>query len=154
MIRVEGPVSQPRPARLRLKTDTTGPSRYDGGWWPRTPDLAVDLPVLVRELQARMIVRRVRYNPDTWGQLPRYLTVDGRVVRLEGFTRLDPYSLRITGTEAGVLCLLVVPWDAMDHTAYAALVASATQNGLSRDVLAACGAMRTAGGSLHDTSMS
>jgi hypothetical protein len=153
MIRVEGPVSQPRSVRLRLKTDTAGPSRYDGGWWPRTSDLAVDLPVLVRELHARMVVQRVRYNPDNWGQLPRHLVVDGRVIRLEGFTRLDPYSLLITGTTPDVLCLLVVPWDAMDHTAYAALTAAATQNGLSRDILAACGAMRTADGPAH-TSLS
>ncbi|GAB3875238.1 DUF5994 family protein [Kibdelosporangium lantanae] len=151
MVSVEGPVSHPRSARLRLRTDTAGTGRYDGGWWPRSPDLAADLPDLVRELRSRMFVRRVRYNPDTWGRLPRHLLVDGYVVRLEGFTRLDPYSLRITGATVGVLCLLVVPWDAMDNAAYTALAAAATQNGLSRDVLAACGAMRTADGP-NDTS--
>ncbi|MFD1049466.1 hypothetical protein ACFQ1S_30000, partial [Kibdelosporangium lantanae] len=63
---------------------------------------------------------------------------------------LRTYS-RISGATVGVLCLLVVPWDAMDNAAYTALAAAATQNGLSRDVLAACGAMRTADGP-NDTS--
>ncbi|TCO59736.1 DUF5994 family protein [Actinocrispum wychmicini] len=135
----------PRSSRLNLRADTAPPSRFDGGWWPRSTDLAAELPGLARDLAVRTGgVTRIRYNPDNWGLLARHMTVDGRVVRLEGFTRLDPYSLRITGTAPGVLCLLVVPPDAIEHTGYAALAAAVTQNGLSRDILAACGAIRTA----------
>ncbi|RSM87415.1 hypothetical protein DMH04_10275 [Kibdelosporangium aridum] len=132
--------NQPRSLRLSIKADDAAPSRFDGGWWPRSPDLTVELPILVRALIPRLgLVRRIGYNPDTWGLLPRHITVDGHPTRLEGFTRLDPYSLRITGMTRRMLCLLVVPPDADEHFGHSALTAACTQNGLSRHILAACG---------------
>lgn len=137
---------QPRSLRLTIKADTAAPSRYDGGWWPRSQSLAAELPILIRALTLRLgMIRRIGYNPDTWGLMARHMTVDGHTIRIEGFTGLDPYSIRITGMAPGVLCLLVVPPDAIEHTGHAALTAAATQNGFSRDVLAACGVALTTG---------
>jgi Family of unknown function (DUF5994) len=134
-------INQPKSLRLTIKADTAAHSRFDGGWWPRSPVLAAELPILVRALVPRLgLIRRIGYNPDTWGLLARHLTVDGHPIRLEGFTGLDPYSLRITGMTTKMLCLLIVPPDATEHTGHAALTAACTQNGLSRHILAVCGA--------------
>ena len=132
--------NQPKSPRLSLKADTAPPGRFDGGWWPRSPDMTAELPILIRALATRLgMIRRVGYNPDTWGLLARRMTVDDHTIRLEGFTGLDPYSLRVTGAAPDVLCLLVVPPDATEHTGHLALTAAASQNGFSRDILAACG---------------
>ncbi|SMD25426.1 hypothetical protein SAMN05661093_09112 [Kibdelosporangium aridum] len=132
---------QPKSLRLMIKADTALPSRFDGGWWPRSAALATELPILIGALTPRLgMVRRIGYNPDTWGLLPRHIAVDGHAIRLEGFTGLDPYSLRITGMTSRVLFLLVVPPEADEHTGRTALAAACTQNGLSRHILAACGA--------------
>nr|WP_052477794.1 DUF5994 family protein [Kibdelosporangium sp. MJ126-NF4]ADB02865.1 AzicU6 [Kibdelosporangium sp. MJ126-NF4] len=132
--------NQPRSLRLAIKADDAAPSRFDGGWWPRSPELAVELPILVRALTPRLgPVRRIGYNPDTWGLLARHMTVDGHTTRLEGFTGLDPYSLRISDSASRTLCLLIVPSDAAEHIGHSALTAACKQNGLSRQILSACG---------------
>lgn len=132
--------NQPRSLRLTVKAEDASPSRFDGGWWPRSPELAVELPILIRALNSRLgLVRRIGYNSDVWGPLPRHITVDGHTTRLEGFTGLDPYSLRITGVTRRTLCLLIVPPDAAEHIGNGALTAACTQNALSRQILAACG---------------
>ncbi|ONI77809.1 hypothetical protein ALI144C_30700 [Actinosynnema sp. ALI-1.44] len=132
--------SQPRSLRLVTKADGALPSRFDGGWWPRSPQLAAELPNLVRALTPQLgLVRRIGYNPDVWGLLGRHMTVDGYTARLEGFTGLDSYCLRLTGVTGTMLCLLIVPPDAAEHMGHSALAAACTQNGLSRQILVACG---------------
>lgn len=136
--------TQPKSLRLSLKADTAPPSRFSGGWWPRSLELEAELPVLIRALSTRLgVIRRVGYNINAWGLLARHLTVDGCTLRLEGFSGQDRYSLRITGMVPGVLCLLVVPPEATEAAAHAALAAACTQSGFSRDILAACHAMPT-----------
>jgi hypothetical protein len=131
---------QPKSLRLNLRTGTASPGRFDGGWWPRSPDLLAELPGLIHVLTARLgVIRKVGYNPDTWGPLVRRMVVDGNLVRLEGFRGQDRYSLRLTGVTPGVLCLLVIPSDTTEMAGNAALSAALTQNGFSREILAACG---------------
>jgi hypothetical protein len=137
---------QPKSLRLNLKSGTAPPSRFDGGWWPRTLQPAAELPTLIRALTAQLgVIKKVAYNFDTWRSMPRYLVVDGHAVRLEGFPGQDPYSLRITSVVRGVFCLLVVPHDASEQAGNAALTGACTQNGFSRDILSACGAIPAAG---------
>jgi uncharacterized protein DUF5994 len=136
----------PKSLRLDLRAETAPPGRFDGGWWPRTADLVAELPTLIRALAPQLgMIRRIGYNVDTWGLLARRMTVDGHTIRLEGFPGQDSYSLRITGETPGVLCLLVVPSDATEAAGRAALTAASTQNGLSRDILAACGVVPAGG---------
>lgn len=138
--------SQPKSLRLNLKTDVTRPTRFDGGWWPRTAQPAAELPTLIRALSSHLgAIKKIGYNFDTWGVLVRHVLVDGQAVRLEGFPNQDPYSLRITSTVPDVFCLLVVPPDASEHAGQAAMIAACAQNGMSRDILAACGALPAAG---------
>jgi hypothetical protein len=138
--------TQPKSLRLNLRVGTQPPGRFDGGWWPRSPDLTAELPAVVRALTTRLgMIRKVKYNPDAWGLLARWMNVDGHALRLEGFTGQDPYSLGIIGVLPGVLCLLIVPSEANEMAGSAALTAALTQNGFSRDILAACGVELAAG---------
>lgn len=133
---------QPKSLRLNLKDGTAPPSRFDGSWWPRSLQPAAELPTLIRALTSRLgVIRKIGYNFDTWGPMARHVVVDGHAIRLEGFPGQDPYSLRITSVVPGVFCLLVIPADAHEHAGHAAMVAACTQNGFSRDILAACGAI-------------
>lgn len=131
---------QPKSLRLNLRTSAAPPSRFDGGWWPRSPDLLAELPTLIRVLTTRLgVIRKITYNIDTWGPLARRMVVDDQVIRLEGFPGQDRYSLRITGVTPGVLCLLVIPSDTTEMAGNAALAAALTQNGFSREILAVSG---------------
>jgi hypothetical protein len=76
-----------------------GGSAFDGAWFPRGRDLAVELPELIAELERRGIrVERFTYGLDAWSPVARKLLVQGRLVRTGGFRSMDP----------GVVCLT---WD-------------------------------------------
>ncbi|UOY03651.1 DUF5994 family protein [Blastococcus sp. PRF04-17] len=76
-----------------------GASAFDGAWFPRCRDLAVELPELIAELDRRGVrVERFTYPLDAWSTVPRKLLVQDRVVRTGGFRSMDP----------GVVCLT---WD-------------------------------------------
>ena len=115
------PRSAPAPAdgveagsiRLALIDPPAARTTLDGAWWPRTRDLAQELPALVEELHRRGIrVTRVALNPDPWGPTPRRLDADGRTIRLGWFRNLDRQLLNMTGDlSRGRLDFLVVPPD-------------------------------------------
>ena len=76
-----------------------GASAFDGGWFPRGRDLAVELPELIAELDRRGLrVERFTYALDAWAPVGRKIVVQGRVVRTGGFRSMD----------RGVVCLT---WD-------------------------------------------
>jgi hypothetical protein len=76
-----------------------GGSAFDGAWFPRGRDLAVELPELIAELERRGVrVERFTYALDAWSPVARKLLVQGRLVRTGGFRSMDP----------GVVCLT---WD-------------------------------------------
>ena len=76
-----------------------GASAFDGAWFPRGRDLAVELPELIAELDRRGLrVERFTYALDAWAPVARKLVVQGRLVRTGGFRSMDP----------GVVCLT---WD-------------------------------------------
>jgi len=72
--------------RLRLRGPGVVGGFVDGGWWPRTRDLSIELPpLLVAMYSAGYDVRRVMYNITAWDRAPRRMTVGGRLVKLGGF---------------------------------------------------------------------
>jgi hypothetical protein len=95
--------------RVSLRTDA-GPGLH-GAWWPRSTDLAVELPELVAALGRRGVqVTRFTYPFATWHVVPRKLAVGDRLVRVGGFATGDPQLVSLTcGTDAQQLELLVVP---------------------------------------------
>ena len=83
--------------RVRLRSEgPTAETAFDGAWWPRSRDLAVELPELVAALDKRGLrIERFTYPLDAWSPAPRKVVVGGRMVRTGGFRSMD----------AGVVCL-------------------------------------------------
>ena len=83
--------------RVSLRVDAgSGDSPFDGGWFPRSDDLAVELPELIAELERRGVrIERFTYSLEAWEPAPRKLVLRDRVVRTGGFRSMDP----------GVVCL-------------------------------------------------
>jgi hypothetical protein len=98
--------------RVSLRADAgDGSSPFDGAWFPRTRDLAVELPELIAELERRGVrVERFTYPLGTWAPVARKIAVPGRIVRTGGFRSMDPGVVCLTwegGTRRADL--LVVP---------------------------------------------
>jgi len=110
-----------------------GSSPFDGGWFPRIRDLAVELPELIAELDRRGVrVERFTYPLDAWSPVPRKLAVLDRVVRTGGFRSMDPGVVCLTwdgGTQRADL--LVVPPET-DVLTGARALRLATRRGLPR----------------------
>jgi hypothetical protein len=95
-------------ARLRLKPEAPVSGFVDGAWWPRSRDLAAELPVILAELELRVgPVARVSYHLGGWDPAPRRLP--GARLRLEGFRTTDPQTVTVVGLFGARLVLLVVP---------------------------------------------
>ena len=84
--------------RVSLRPDAgAADSPFDGGWFPRSRDLAVEVPELVAELDRRGIrVERFTYPLEAWSPAPRKIVVLGRVVRTGGFRSMDPQVVCLT----------------------------------------------------------
>ena len=84
--------------RVSLRDDAgDGASPFDGAWFPRSRDLAIELPELIAELDRRGVrVERFTYALDAWAPVARKIVVQGRVVRAGGFRSMDD----------GVVCLI------------------------------------------------
>ena len=111
---------------LRLKLKPKGPVSgvVDGGWWPRSRDLAAEVPELIAVLAVRLgSVHRLSYNLDEWATTPRKIVVDGVVVRLGGYHTQPANTIAVLGAR-GELTLLVVPPETSDQAAHDALLAA------------------------------
>ena len=84
--------------RVSLRADAgAGDSPFDGGWFPRSNDLAVELPELIAELDRRGVrVERFTYALEAWLPVPRKLVVQDRIVRTGGFRSMDPLVVCLT----------------------------------------------------------
>ena len=97
---------------MSLRADAgSGGQAFDGAWFPRTRDLAVEVPELIAELERRGVrIERFTYALDAWTPVPRKIVVQGRTVRTGGFRSMDPQVVCMTwagGTKRADL--LVVP---------------------------------------------
>jgi hypothetical protein len=114
------------PLRLRLKPKTGVGGYVDGGWWPRSRDLAAELPALADVLAVRLgSVQRVVFPLTSWDTPPRRVDVRGHSVRLEGFHSQDEHVINIVAPDRRRIRLLVVPPDAVDTAAHDALMTAA-----------------------------
>jgi Family of unknown function (DUF5994) len=98
--------------RVSLRADAgDGNSAFDGAWFPRTRDLAVEVPELIAELERRGVrVERFTYPLEAWRPAPRKVVVQGRVVRTGGFRSMDPGVVCVTWAGGNRRAnLLVVP---------------------------------------------
>ncbi|WP_346055851.1 DUF5994 family protein [Amycolatopsis dongchuanensis] len=120
----------PRQAlRLRLKPKAPTTGYVDGAWWPRSRDLATEVPALLAVLAVRPgRIERVTYNLTMWESAGRRLTVEGRAVRLEGFISQHPDTVTVTGQGRQRLTLLVIPPEASPVAAHHALVTASQRD--------------------------
>lgn len=127
-----------RPSRgLRLRlTPKAPPTGYvDGGWWPRSRDLTVELPALVHVSAIRLgRVTRVAFALEAWDKPPRQITVDGNTLRLEGFRSQDQYVVYLSGSDGQRLSLLVIPPEADMGDAHDAMIMAARRGNTDRPV--------------------
>lgn len=126
--------------RLRLKPKGSLAGHVDGAWWPRSRDLTVELPALVHVLGVRLGgVSRVAFPLEVWDLPPRKITVDGRLIRMEGFHEQDEHIVYVSGPDRRRLSLLVIPPDTAARAAHDAMTASSARDNTDRpgDILAA-----------------
>jgi hypothetical protein len=104
-----------------------GTNRLDGGWWPRSRDLALELADLVDHFPAQLgRVVRALYSPPDWDPSPRRVPVAGGFVKVGFFPHDDTHLILLTTSDRTVLQVLVVPPEFTDGQGAEALLAAAT----------------------------
>lgn len=129
------------PLRLRLKPNGPSTGFVDGAWWPRSRDLAAEVPALAEELAVRLgPAQRVAFGLSSWDTPPRRFLVGDSRVRLEGFLHQDQHIVHVTG-DRGRISLLLVPPATEEHAARDALTAAGSRDNTDRpdEILAATG---------------
>jgi hypothetical protein len=104
-----------------------GRDHLDGGWWPQSRDLAVELADLADNFPAELgrIVRAV-YSPPDWDPAPRRIPVRDGYVKVGSFPRDDTHLIHVKTSNRKVLRVLVVPPGSTDDQGREALLAAAT----------------------------
>ncbi len=119
----------PRLVVRRRDFSHTGNEYIDGGWWPRSTDLAAEVGPLVSDAGALGLrVARLLYQLDEWPPAPpRRLLVGGTQVKLSGY-RYQPKGMitLIDGAGQARVDLMVVPADCDSVVAARALRIAAT----------------------------
>ena len=103
-----GPGSR-EPLRLRM-VERTGNSLLDGGWWPQSRDLAVELADLVDHFPVEHgRVVRALYSPPDWDGPARRVAVGGGYVKAGSFPGDDTHLIRLRTYDHRALRVLVIP---------------------------------------------
>jgi uncharacterized protein DUF5994 len=114
------------PLRLRL-ADPDRPQALDGGWWPQSTNLAVEMGDLVDGFppeQARIV--RAVYSPPDWEDAPKRVTTARGYIETAAFAREFSPVMILTTSDRRKLCLLVIPARLTQSQGEAALEASVT----------------------------
>ncbi|MDX3066124.1 DUF5994 family protein [Streptomyces sp. ND04-05B] len=112
---------RPGTALVRLETTHDRQGVLDGVWWPRSRDIAAELPGLIGALTEHLgPIMRVGLDTGAWEDLPTRMTIDDRVVRVDSFPVGDDTVL-VTRGEGDLFSLLVVPPHATPDAARAAM---------------------------------
>jgi hypothetical protein len=94
-------------SRLQLKPNVPTSTYLDGAWWPRSAQLAVELPVLVEALSDRLCgVAVVGYHRNAWTPAPPQLQIADETVQLQGLTSDEPASVILIGRDSHRVTLL------------------------------------------------
>ena len=115
------------PLRLRM-AEHPGHDHLDGGWWPQSRDLAIELADLVDHFPAALgqIVRAV-YSPPDWDPAPRRIATAHGYVKVGSFPRDDTHLVLLKTSDRNVLRILVVPPEMSADQGSEALLAAATR---------------------------
>src|SRR3954468_16424633 len=114
------------PLRLQL-SDRPGLDTLDGGWWPRSRDLAVELADLADHFpHALGRIQHAVYSPPDWDGTPRRIRVRGGHVELDAVPQDDTHLVLLRTSQRLTLRLLVVPDDFTSGQGLEALLAATT----------------------------
>jgi hypothetical protein len=114
------------PLRLRMSEDPAARG-LQGGWWPQSRDLAVELADLVDHFPpGRGRIVRAVFSPPDWDPAPRRIPVARGYVKVGSFPRDDTHLVLLTTGNRTVLRVLVVPPGMSDDQGDEALLAAAT----------------------------
>ncbi|WP_175647512.1 DUF5994 family protein [Streptomyces cyaneochromogenes] len=120
-------------ARLALRSEgpSAGHAELDGAWWPRSRDLAAELPALADVLDPLWgRITRIAVNPRHWPVIPPRIFVNGHVVKVGWFTtELDPHGIVLLSYSAGRWDLLVVPPETSASSAARLMAAASADTG-------------------------
>jgi Family of unknown function (DUF5994) len=112
--------------RLRLKPKAPQSGYVDGAWWPRSDNLATELPDLLAVLSVRLgPIDRVIFNRNEWANPSTKFSTGGRRVRLDGYRLQPAHTVEVLGLNRSKIVLLVVPPNADPDKAHATLMAAA-----------------------------
>lgn len=102
----------------RVSRPGPDPSLY-GVWWPRSSDLAAELPAVIKSLDSRGFTTEwVSFSRTTWGLSGQPLVIAGRVIRTAAYRSIDPNMVSLSGRHGRArIDLLVVPPDTPPATA-------------------------------------
>jgi hypothetical protein len=125
--RLHEPAATHRPPRLRLKPEDRHSDYIDGAWWPRSTDLATELPELLAALTTRLgRVDRIVYDPDSWTPPPRQVTVAEQSISLEPYRFQLRNTMYVVGSNSAVTVLRVILPSTDRRTAHSAMVDAVT----------------------------
>ena len=87
-----------------------GRQRLDGGWWPHSRDLAVELADLVDHFPAdRGRIVRAVFSPPDWDARPHRISVSRGTMKVGSFPRDDTHEIQLLLSDRSVLRILVAP---------------------------------------------
>jgi hypothetical protein len=145
--------SIPPASRLTLDPALRRRGILDGGWWPRSRNASVELPLLISSLNPQVgTIVRLGIDARDWDDIPRRLTVGGHVVRVGRFADVDHKIIMTRGPQDHIM-LLVIPPETATASAKAALAMAATgrNSGRPQEILAAAGIEHEAGTNMPRT---
>ncbi|KUO16955.1 DUF5994 family protein [Streptomyces dysideae] len=112
---------EPGTAVVRLETAHDRKGVLDGAWWPRSRDIAAELPTLIAALTEHFgPVTRVGLDARAWDGLPTRMIIDDRVIHVDSFPVGDDTVL-ITRGDQDHFSLLVIPPHATPDAARTAM---------------------------------
>jgi hypothetical protein len=117
--------------RLRLKPIHASAGVVQGGWWPLTNKLYIELRHLLSGLSSGSgTIERVIYDENSWTPPSLRMEFRGHSVILEP-SNTSPNTLTVSGKKFGTLVLLVVPPNTDPVAAHAAVMAAADPDEMS-----------------------
>jgi hypothetical protein len=123
---------RPGTAVVRMATTHDRRGVLDGAWWPRSRDIAAELPALISALTEYLgPITRVGLDADAWERLPTRMTIGDRVVHIDSSPVGDDTVL-VTRGERDLFSLLVVPPHAAPDAARAAMTEAVRADGATQ----------------------
>ena len=111
--------------RLALEPTMARDGLFDGAWWPRSRDIAAELPDLITALSIRLgRVLRVALDAAAWDDVPRSVMVNADAVKI-GWFASSPGTISLSCSLEDHCLLLVVPPETSSRTAATAMAGAA-----------------------------